>query len=200
MSPSVWASVAIAGVASHAALFALLHWLEPQLSPKASIISDYGATASSSVATIAFFAFAAIWLALGIALGSAAPGGFVLASGRVLFVLAFVGIATGALLPETADPRTASVLARLQNIVARPGLFLGIILVSIGLRGAAGWVDLWPTLLALSLVAAAMLPITIAVLLERGLGGMGQRFLFLLLYAWVVLVAVRILASARTTA
>jgi hypothetical protein len=93
-------------------------------------------------------------------------------------LLAVVGIATGALLPETADPRTAPILAKLQNIVARPGLFLGIILVSIGLRGASGWGDIWPVLLALSLVAAAMLPITIAVMLERGLGGVGQRLIF----------------------
>lgn len=199
MSPSRWASVAIAGIASHVALFALLHWLEPQLSPKASIISDYGETASSFVATIAFFAFAAIWLALAIALSSASPSNLILAFGRVLFLLAVVGIATGALFPETADPRTASIAARLQGIVARPGLFLGIVLVSIGLRSANGWGDLWPVLLALSLVAAAMLPITIAVMLERGLGGVGQRLIFVLVYAWAVLVALRILAPARSS-
>jgi hypothetical protein len=199
MSPSAWASVAIAGVASHLALFALLHCLEPQLSPKASIISDYGQTASSSAATIAFLAFAAIWLALAIALSTASPRGLVLNSGRALFLLAAVGIVTGALFPETVDPRTASIVAKLQNLVARPGLFLGIILVSIGLRGAKGWGDLWPILLALSLIAAAMLPITIAIMLERGLGGVGQRLIFVLVYAWSTLVAYRVLASERSS-
>jgi hypothetical protein len=197
MSPSTWASIAIAGVASHLSLFALLHWFEPQLSPKASIISDYGETASSFVAATAFFAFAAIWLALAIALRSASPHNLFLASGRALLLLAVVGITTGALVSGTADPRTGSILAKLQSIVARPGLFLGIILVSIGLRSTKGWGDIWPILLALSLVAAAMLPITIALMLERGLGGVGQRLIFVLVYARAVLVALRILASPR---
>jgi len=197
VSASAWAWVAIAGVASHLALFGLLHWLEPQLRPKTNIISDYGDTASSSVATVAFFAFAAIWLALALALYSALPRNLMLAAGQVLFFLAVIGITIGALFPETADPRTSSVLAKLQNIVARPGLFLGIILVSIGLRGATGWGDLWPMLLVLSLVAAAMLPITIGVLLERGFGGVGQRAIFACVYGWAVLVSTRILSIGR---
>jgi hypothetical protein len=187
-----WASLAIAGVVAHIALFGLLHWLEPQLSPKSAIISDYAQTSSGPIATSAFLAFAGIWLSIALALAAASPRGSALTFGRVFLVLAAVGIVTGAALPETADPRTSSILASLQNLFARPGLFLAVILVSLGLRDASGWADLWPRLLALSSVAAAMLPVTIGVLLEQGYAGLGQRAIFALLYVWVVVVAIRL--------
>jgi hypothetical protein len=187
-----WTSLAIGGAVAHIVLFGLLHWLEPHLSPKSAIISDYAHTSSASLATSAFLAFAGIWLSLAVALAGTSPRGSALTSGRVLLVLAAVGIVTGAVLPETADPRTSSILASLQNLFARPGLFLAVILVSLGLRGASGWADLWPSLLALSLVAAATLPITIGVMLEQGYAGVGQRAIFALLYVWVVVVAMRL--------
>jgi len=87
-------------------------------------------------------------------------------------------------------------LARFSNLVARPGLFLAVVLVSVGLRGASAWQDLWPTLLALSLANVALLVISIVALLERGWGGIGQRIIFGVLYVWVVAVALRILAKA----
>lgn len=195
-SQTMWAGVAIAAVAAHFGLFGLLHWLEPQLSPKSSIISDYAETGSVWVATGAFLAFALVWLALAIALGGTAPSSPILTAGRVLFALAVLAILVGTLQPSSGDPRTPSALARVQNLVARPGLFLGIVLVSVGLRSVPGWGDLWPKLLLLSLAAAAMLPVTIAFLLERGLGGVAQRVIFALVYVWVVLVSSRIIATA----
>ncbi len=112
--------------------------------------------------------------------------------GQVLFGLAVIAILVAAVLPSSADPRTGSALASLMNLVARPGLFLGAVLVSWGLRTAKGWKDLAPTLLGLSLVVVVLLVVTIALLLDRGLGGLGQRALFVALYLWAGLVARRI--------
>ena len=193
-SSSVWAVVAVLAVACHFALFALLHWLEPQLSPKASIISDYGETGSAWIGSLAFLAFASVWLALSIALPSALAGNWLLAGGRILFALSAIGIVAGAFLPESMDPRTAGPLARIVNLVARPGLFLALVLVSAGLRGIPEWRDLSVLLLALSVVTAALLPFTVAVLLDRGFGGVGQRAIFALVYVWVIVVSTRLIA------
>lgn len=196
LSQSTWAGIAVAGMACHIVLFGLLHWLEPQLSPKSAIFSDYVKTRSSRIVRSALVAFAAMWLSMAIVLAGASPGNPFLASGRVLFLLAVIGMGIAAFSPSSGDPRSPTVLAKVQNLLARPGLFLGVVLVSVGLRGASGWGDLWPVLLVLSLATAAMLPITIGLLLERGLGGVGQRVIFALLYAWVVVVATRVLANA----
>lgn len=49
----------------------------------------------------------------------------------------------------------------------------------------------WPFLLAAA--AVLLLVLTIAVLLEAGLGGLGQRLIFVLLYVWVLILAGRLL-------
>lgn len=194
---SVCAVVAIVAAASHLTLFALLHWLEPQLGVKASIISDYGETGSAWIGSLAFLAFAAVWLALAIALQAAAPANAWLTTGRVLFALSVGSIAAGAVFPEMMDPRTGGPLARIVNLLARPGLFLGIVLVSVGLRSVPGWGDVSTLLIGLSVAAAVLLPVTVAVLLERGVGGVGQRAIFLLLYVWVVVVSVRLIGVGQ---
>lgn len=114
-----WARLAVGGVVLHAALFGVLHVLEPELSPFGSIISDYTATSSGWLATGAFLVFAAIWGSLALALSPISSGRALVLVGRGLFGLAVVGIAVGALLPETADPRTPSLLSRLQNLEPR---------------------------------------------------------------------------------
>jgi hypothetical protein len=47
-------------------------------------------------------------------------------------------------------------------------------------------------LLALALIATAMLPLTVGLLLDHGYAGVGQRTIFVLLYAWAVLTALRL--------
>lgn len=187
--PIVWAArLAVIAAGAHACLFAVLHVLEPELSPISSIISDYATTGHAWVATAAFLAFAAIWGSLAVALHTVPRSRSVLV-GRVLFILAMLAIIFASAFPETADPRTGSALSRIQNIVARPGLFLGVILVSLGLRRAQGWEGLGMLLVVLALFSALLLIVTIWVLLGAGLGGVGQRIAFVTLYTWTWLVA-----------
>jgi Protein of unknown function (DUF998) len=192
-SPSTWALVAMVGVTCHAVLFGLLHWLEPQLSPKSSIISDYSATNSAWVTAATFVAFAATWFSLSLALSEASGASTVLAVGRALFLLAAVAILLGVLFPSAMDPRTPSTLARIQSVVSRPGLFLGLLLVPAGLRVVPGWSDLWPVLLTLAVICALVLVLTLTVLLERGLAGVGQRIIFGLIYAYVLVACFRLI-------
>lgn len=190
------ARVAIIAAGAHALLFLALHLLEPGLSPSTSIISDYARTDHGAVATAAFIAFGTVWGALAFALSRMGWGGAI-GAGRMLFVLAMAAILVAAVFPATADPRTGSVLARVQNVVARPGLFLGVLLVSLGLRRAEGWEAVGSTLVGLAVAAVTLLIATVGLLLEAGWGGVGQRVLFLVLYAWVWLVARRILRDSR---
>lgn len=193
---SAFAKLAMAAAAYHAVVFLTLHVLEPELSPVSSIISDYTATAAGGVATSAFVAFAVVWASLAAAL-AASQGTRLLLVGRVMLALAVIGILVGVASPASADPRTGSLPASAINLVARPGLFAAVLLASLGLRGAKGWEDRVPLLLTISIVACALLVVTIALLLENGFGGLGQRTLFVLLYAWVFLVATRITRGHR---
>lgn len=187
------AQVALVATAAHAVTFLGLHLLEPQLSPVSSIISDYSGTASAWLAAGAFLIFASIWASLSVAL-SALPGrSRMMSAGRILFALGALAIVVAAVAPASADPRTGSVLANVQNVLARPGLFLGIVLVSVALRKAPGWEDIGLLLVALSTLAVVLLLATIGVLLDAGLGGIGQRAVFILVYVWVLLVSVRII-------
>jgi hypothetical protein len=194
------ARLAVGAAATHALLFLVLHVLEPELSPAASILSDYGQTEHAPVAITAFIAFAVVWGALAVALSGASAGRSVLV-GRFLFALAMAAILVAAIFPSTADPRTGSVIARVQNLVARPGLFVGVLLISIGLRGAAGWDQMARTLIVVAGTATVLLVLTVGLLLAAGLGGVGQRALFLLLYFWVWVVARQTISlSARPRA
>ena len=178
------ATIAIIASGAHAVLFIGLHVLEPGLSPISSLIGDYAQTTHGVWATAAFIAFGVVWGAMAVALSVVAENRAVRV-GRVLFFLAMIAILVAAVFPATADPRTGSTMARIQNLLARPGLFLGVLLVSVGVRRAPGWEAVGGILLWLSATAIVLLVATIGYMLEAGFGGVGQRAIFLILYAWV---------------
>lgn len=197
-SGTVFGRLAVLGVVLHSLLFALLHLLVPELSPAAAIISDYAQTSFGWLAVSAFLAFALIWSSLAVELRPLLRGP-AMHLGWVLLALASLAIAVAAIFPGSADPGNPTVLSTAQNLVARPGLFLGIVLVSIGLRARPGWRGLGNLLLGLALASALLLVATLAVLLERGWGGLGQRVIFLLLYAWTLALAARLSARPPDT-
>ncbi len=187
----------IALVAAHAAAFIALHLLEGHLSPVSSIISDYAATESRWIASLSFVFFAGIWALFAVIL----PGrNLLINTGRGLFLIAAIFILVGTMLPESMDPRTGSLLSRVQNLFARPGLFIGIVLVSVGLHKTRGWEAQAKILVGLSVTALALLLLSVMVLLEVGLAGVGQRLIFALLYGWATITALAIRGQADSTA
>jgi len=182
------ARLSIMCILAHGLIFGLLHFLESQLSPSSSIISDYFYTSSTWLVTIALLFFAIGWASLSIALVEV-PQSRLLLIGRILFVLAFISIIVGIVFPTSMDPRTGTLLSKIQNLLARPGLFLGVLLISLGLLGKPGWKVQARILLTLSITVSIFLVITIKTLLPMELGGIGQRLIFLLLYVWIWLTA-----------
>jgi hypothetical protein len=179
-------------ILSHGLIFVVLHFIEPQLNPVSSIISDYAQTSSIWVMKLSLVAFALVWISLSIALEKVSRSPLILV-GRALFALAFVSILIGIVFPASMDPRTGSLLSKFQNLLSRPGLFLGILLVSIGLFRQSDWKTQAPWLLGLGIAASVLLVLTIIVLLPLELGGIGQRFVFLVIYLWVCLTGIRLL-------
>lgn len=199
-SVSVVAWIAVAGVLCHAAAFGLLHLLDPGIDPVRSIISDYVGGGYPALARVAFFAFAVIWGALAVALGAVRPRRRLVLAGRILFGIAVIGVLLAAFVPSMADPREAassSVIGTLSGRIGRPALFVGVLLVSVGVRRIPGWERTARILVLLAALAAVGLGLTLGLLLEAGFGGVGQRVIFVLLYVWAVLISLRILASGR---
>ncbi len=189
------ARLSIVCMLAHGIIFGLLHLLEPQLSPSSSIISDYFLTSSNWLVTIALLFFALSWASLSVALVEV-PKSRLIVAGRILFVLAFISIIIGIVSPASMDPRTGSFLSKIQNLFARPGLFLGILLISLGLSGKPGWDIHARILLTLSIIVSILLVITIKILLPMELGGIGQRLIFLLIYVWIWLITTHIIKLA----
>ena len=109
-------------------------------------------------------------------------------------MLAALSILAVAVAPEIGDPRTEGLAARVVNVLPRPGLFAGILLVSLAVRGSPGWGPTASVLTVLAVISLLLLILTIAVLLEAGYAGLGQRALFVCVYAWVGIVSVRLMS------
>ena len=193
------ARLVIVCIAAHAVAFLGLHVLEPQVSPLSTVIGDYSTTESSWLATCAFVAFACLWATLAVATSAAAPGSRTMLVARLLFALAAVALLVAAVVPESADPRTGSSLARVQNLLARPGLFLAVLLASFALRRVPEWGDIGTYLVGLAVVCIVLLIATVGFLLNAGFGGLGQRALFVLLYFWAGIVAARVIRQGNAT-
>jgi Protein of unknown function (DUF998) len=188
-------------VVVHCAVFVILHLLQPHLSVSTSLISDYAATEHRFLTSVAYLAFATVWFALARALGriTLVPLATITLA-RLLFVIAGVTIVLAAFDPMATDPRHRDSLGAMRTIMtrfARPGLFVGVVLVSLGVRRLPGWEDIAPKLTAVAAAALVVFVATIALLLNAGLGGIGQRLLFLLIYAWVLLFAGRLVSLTR---
>lgn len=188
-SAFVW----IAGVAIgiQALAFLLLHVLEPTLAWKSSLITDYVGTDHGSLARVSLATFGVTWVALSMVLRGALPSGAIATVVFALMLLPGLALLYSSTLDARAlDPRLAEGPAVIRRIlgILRLGLFFSLIVASMQLRSVQGWEDVAPRLTALAVTIFVLLTVTLAVLLRRGWAGLGQRVIFALTYAWVVLV------------
>lgn len=185
--------LAIGAVAYHGCALVLLHVLAPQVNPLADMVSAYLGTPYQLIARSTFLAFGAALAALGLGLRSCLPPGILPKVGIALLGLAAIGFLGVAIAPGAA---------RYFAIPTQPATVIGMILLSVALRRDRRWrpVGSAPVAISTALVVLFALTIVLRVLVEQGLGGLANRVVVVLIYAWVVLVARGVLAGPQPAA
>lgn len=191
------AATALAATAYHVAAFALLHLLAPSVGIVNGIITDYLNTPYRALAVSTFPAFAMIWFGIAVGLWHTLPGQKPLTIvGSALMGFAGASLVAVTFAPAVADPRNVEVQGSIAALAARSGrmaLFLSLLMLSVAVRKARRWGGAGDLLLLLSSLCLAMLLVTMVVLLPRGLAGIPQRAIFLMLYAWVGTATLRVI-------
>lgn len=190
--------LAIAGLAWFAAAIVLLHALRPDVDIVARVTSEYAVGRFGVLMTSAYLAMATALLALGVglrrALGTRSAGiVFLYLAALGVTVAAFFPIDVGAPTPVTSTGR----IHRLAAIVGFLSMTLAPLLLGRRFRADARWRDLAvPAWLAggLGLLGFAAIQL---LLLERGLAGAAQRAILVLVVAWMLAVALRLIAPGR---
>jgi hypothetical protein len=185
--------VAIGAVAWHGFALVALHVLAPQVNPLADMVSAYLGTPYQLMARSTFLAFAVALAALVLGLRSFLPPGVLPKVGVVLLGLAVIGFVGVAVAPGAA---------LYFAIPTQPATIIGMLLLSLALRREARWRPAGGALVAISiaLLGLFVLVIVLRILVEQGLGGLANRVVVVLIYAWVVLVARGLLAKPQPAA
>jgi hypothetical protein len=184
----------------HLAVFAALHALVPPLDPVSSIITDYLDSPYRSLSRSTFAAFGLMWAAVAAGMWRTLPRWRLTVAGVVLMALGVLSLVLVTLRPPIADPRNATeagmALARVGGI-GRTSLFISLVVLSLVVRRQPRSRTVGGVMLGLATAAILLLAITLASLLERGYAGIAQRAIFLVLYTWVLLAALRVIAPHR---
>jgi MFS family permease len=180
-------------------LVAVLHGVRADLVPRAHVLSEYALGPTGWLMALAFFALAASFGALLMALWTSLPGwrGVV---GRAALVVAALGAAMGGLFPMDpigTPPEQASASAQLHNLafmLGGPGTLAAITFVNLTLARQPAWRGARRMLLITSALAwLAMIVFFVAVSMLMGDPQGGDRAIGvwnrLLVLSWVVWVA-----------
>lgn len=188
----MWSWISIGGALYYAASVLALHALEPQMSPAESFISDY-VIARPWLTTTTFLGLAVALGALAVTLKGRLSGRGA-KIGTVALWVATVGVlAAGAFPADGVDPPETLVgtLHVVAGLVAFPAMCVAVIGLSASVRRDDQWKDLGLVVTVLGILVVATFLATMGYLFDRGLGGLGQRALFVFLLAWVVIIAGR---------
>jgi MFS family permease len=190
------AQLALALAIAFVGLVAVLHAVRADLVPRAHVLSEYALGPAGWLMALAFFALAASFAALLVALWTSLPGwrGVL---GRAALVIAALGAAMGGLFPMDpigTPPEQASVSAQLHNLafmLGGPGALAAITFVNSSLARQPAWRGARRMLLITSALAwLAMVVFSVAVSMLMGDPQGGDRAIGvwnrLLVLSWVV--------------
>ena len=174
----------------HATATVLLHRFVPSVNPFTEMVSAYLNSSYQWLARLTFVALGCSigFLGLSLALHQIQGVSFVVA--EVLLVIAVIGLSGVAVAPDLA----ASIARPTQ-----PALVIAILLLSLVLRHEAEWQAAGPILLGISFGLIALFVVTIffGALVSAGFGGLANRVVLVLIYAWVLLVARGLLVGSE---
>ena len=177
-------------------LVAVLHGVHADLVPRAHVLSEYALGPTGWLMALAFFALAASFSALLVALWTSLPG-WRGALGRTTLAIAAIGAAMGGLFPMDpigTPPDQASTSAQLHNVafmLGGPGMLAAITFVNWALGRQPAWRGARRMLLITGALAClAMVALFVAVSMLMGDPQGGDRAIGLLnrllVVSWVV--------------
>jgi hypothetical protein len=204
------APIALALVIGFVGLVAVLHGVRADLVPHAHVLSEYALGPAGWLMTLAFFALAASFAALLVALWTSLRGWHGVL-GRAALVIAAVGAAMGGLFPMDpigTPPEQVSASAQLHNLafmLGGPGTLAAITFVNLTLARQPAWRDARRMLLITSALAwLAMVTFFVAVSMLMGDPQGGDRAIGvcnrLLVLSWAVWVICLSIEQARKSA
>lgn len=187
--------------AYHLIAFASLHVLVSSLDPADSLITDYLDSSWRPLARSTFVAFGVMWAAVAVGLWRVLPRHGLEVLGLLLMAGGIAALFVVVLVPETAAPGTVSgatggALVRAVSI-GRLCLFASLLVLSLAVRDEPGWWHISTWLLTLSVASILLLAVTLTTLIDNGWGGLGQRAIFILLYAWAAIAAFAVAGKRR---
>lgn len=175
-----------------------LHWLRPELSPAAHMISEYGVGPHAWVMGVCFGSYAVASATLLLALAGTVRG--VLAGLGLFFLLiASVGLAIGGMYPvdpTTNDPALMSHSGQMHGVgfmLGVPAELLSVLLLSLALRKHR----LWSASVLLTAAAAVWVSLLVMVplLMRQQWFGWPNRTFMLAFAAWILVCARPLLQS-----
>ncbi len=182
------------------AVFLAMHILEPEFSPIRAPGSAYVLGAHGVWMTTTYFALSAALLSAGLGLVTSLPAIGLTRAAFLAFLIASAGAVLAGLFPMDfpGPPRTLSGrLHALGGALTFPAWVIATFLISLSIRRDHRWAGGSGALLALSTGNIGMVVVMFLSLPVVGFAGYAQRLLIALLFAWMIVVALRLIRLAH---
>lgn len=193
-----WGRVIQAAVLYYVLAALLLHVLQPDISPLAMPMSVYVLGSGGLLMTLTFFALAAALFAAGHALRLQLPKSWKRHIGFFFMVLAAVATMVAGIFPDDGRPPPLLPVTRagwihmFASMAAFPSFQLGPLFLTLALRRQEEWRSDVPALAGVVVLLTLSVVVFAAVAAPRDLAGLAQRVVLVLLFAWLLLVARRL--------
>jgi hypothetical protein len=172
-----------------------MHLLEPEFNPVRDPMSAYVLGAYGPWMTTTYMALSAALLGLGYGLAKTLPRTRLTNTACLLFLVAAAATFVAGLFQMDFPPPPRTLSGRLHalgGLLAFPTMTLGTFLFSLSFRRDGYWRTVSVPSLTLSAGIIGALLLGIVSLLTLGFGGYAQRLLIALLFAWMIVVSLRL--------
>jgi len=177
-----------------------MHVLEPEFNPLRVPMSAYVLGAYGAWMTATYFVLAAGLLALAYCLATTLRRRPLTATAVIFLVIAASGALLAGSFPMDLPGGTLTSAGRLHMVggaLTFPSWILGVLLFTLSIRQDPRWQAVSAPLTVVAagvVVAGAIMFLSVAIL---GFGAYAQRLLVVLLFAWMVLAALRVIRLSR---
>ncbi len=194
-TPRSAAFLAVVAIAYHCFATSALHVLVPSVDPVSEMVGTYLGSEYALLSRSTFLALGIAMVALYMALRGYVRRGPLERTAKILLSIAVIGFVGVTLFPS---------YARYLAIPTQPSTVVSLLLFSLLLCRLPRWsgIGAWLVVIGLALVGLFVLTVATGILAAAGYGGLVNRIVLVLIYAWIILAAWPLLhdAEARRTA